>query len=243
VTTYDDKRQALGDALSAALEGTPLELTGLQQQAFDTKNEFDRRVAEINADTHLSVVGKNQAIAALREQTEATLAELQGAQQEQSAARRAALESQLLDRSAFDRDPATTIAWRDAAQRVAILEDTGDVRGAVSLLRQAIRNGDESLERSLLRAAIDQGWAEMVNAYADGRPRKADDVQELWSLTHAHQSGQLASREDILAGLADATAFNLNRSGQSNRVPTVPFGTPEAFTGWASETGITAGEA
>jgi hypothetical protein len=106
---------------------------------------------EINADTRLSVVGKNEAIAALREETEAGLAALQTAQQEADGKRRTELSSKLLDRSTLDNDPATTIAWRDAAQRAAVIEDTGDVKGAVSLVKQAIRNRDESLERSLLR--------------------------------------------------------------------------------------------
>jgi hypothetical protein len=77
----------------------------------------------------------------------------------------------------------------------------------------------------------------VVDAYTAGRPRKADEVKELWGLTHQHQRGELASREDILAGLADATAFNLNNAdGHANRVPTAELNqVPESFTAWTSE--------
>jgi hypothetical protein len=230
--TDTDNRAAFADAMLTALNGTAKLPDRFQQAAFDAKEEFRRQVEQINQDHRFSAVGKAEAIEALRAQVETRCAELQAEHRRDADQRRERLTSKLLDRTASESDPATTIAWRDAAQRVAALEDAGDERSAAALLRQAIRNRDISLEKSLLRAAIDNGWSRVVDDYVAARPSHGPDVQELCSLT--------TPTDDLLSRLNDYAAFRVDdpHANVSVRAPIQYGDLGEAFASWANENGV-----
>jgi hypothetical protein len=232
MTSIESNRRALGNALRNALGGKPAELDKHQQAAFAIRAEYEARADAVRADERLSPVGKNESIAQLREQTEAKLKELREDRERETSERRGRLRSKLLDRSVSEgNDPALTVSYRDAAERVARLEDAGDVKSAVSLMRSALRNQDTPLERALLRVAIEQGWPEVVDTFTATRASQRADVEELWGLTHPSGAGT------FVQGLTDGAAFSMPRDRHTAGTLTTPLngGPTHEFVSWAGQ--------
>lgn len=89
------------------------------------------------------------------------------------------------------------MSYRDAADRTARIDSETT---ALNLLRQAIANGDTPMERSILRAAYDNRWADVVNAYTSARPQHYQAAEELWTLTDT---------QTHLDAMVNAFAYNL----------------------------------
>ncbi|MDQ3485447.1 MAG: hypothetical protein M3445_08600 [Actinomycetota bacterium] len=68
------------------------------------------------------------------------------------------------------------ISARDAADRVATA-DADDLR---DLLDRATRMDDEVLARAVVRRAIDEGAAKVVNDFTERRPELLDATERLW---------------------------------------------------------------
>jgi hypothetical protein len=77
-------------------------------------------------------------------------------------------------------DPALlTRNQRDASDRVAQIR-TAD--GALQLLEQAERVGDEVLARAVAQTAYDHDWTDVANKFLDSRQDLAEPLNELWHL-------------------------------------------------------------
>ena len=218
-------KQALGDTLRAALGGRPAELDKFQEAAFAVKEDYELKAAVIKADTKLSPVGKNEELADLRQRTEAKLAELQAQQQRDYTAKRERLTSKLLDRNALEgSDSAATLSWRDAAERVAALEAKGDAKSALSLMRSALRTRDTPLEKSLLRAAVENRWSDVVNTYTAARPNRRAEVEELWRIGDSAPTA-------FMDAFTDNVAFRLSPDRHAIGLPTTSI----SLASWASD--------
>ena len=183
-----------------------------QAQGFALQEKLQRDIDRVNADTSLSPLGKNEKIAALQETACAELGSLRQAQQRYADGQRQRLEDRLFGHPT-SYDPAEIVSRRDAAERVASLEEVAlDPSRAVELMKSAIRNGDKALERELLRAAYDGQWVEVINVVADARPSSDRDIKSLWDIRHPNPN------DCFIDGLTDVGAFNvadveLNRPG------------------------------
>ena len=151
-------------------------------------NYFETRSRAIKNNADLSAQGKARALTELRDQTMARLAEAKAGYRASMATRTKALERYLFDRSSTEgNDPALTVSYRDAAERVSRLVDQSPQRShkeALKLMNWALQNQDAPLERALLRVAFENRWDEVVNAFVDAKPRtKQEAAEELWRLT------------------------------------------------------------
>ena len=151
-------------------------------------NNFETRSRAIKDNTDLSAHGKARALSELRDQTLARLAEAKSGHKASIAKRTKELHRYLFDRSSTEgNDPALTVSYRDAAERVSRLSDQTPRRShteALELMNWALQNQDAPLERALLRVAFENRWDQVVNAFVDAKPRtKQEAAEELWRLT------------------------------------------------------------
>ena len=78
------------------------------------------------------------------------------------------------------------ISFRDAQDRAAKLERPEQ---GLELLNRADRGGDEMLARAVVEHAIDHGWVDVLNAYADRRPGTEAKLQRLVDLNASGNAG------------------------------------------------------
>ena len=151
-------------------------------------NHFEAQSRAIKGNTDLSAEGKTRELTELRGQTLARLAEAESGYRGSIAKRTKALERYLFDRSSTEgNDPALTVSYRDAAERVSRLVGESPQRShkeALDLMKWALQNQDAPLERALLRVAFAHRWDEVVNAFVGAKSRaKQEAAEELWRLT------------------------------------------------------------
>ena len=85
-----------------------------------------------------------------------------------------------------------SIARRDAGDRI---DDITDPSQRQALLAQAVRNGDTTLARALVQAAVESGDLDTVNQFAEAFPALNDAVERLWISQH-----RKSNSVDITAG-------------------------------------------
>lgn len=177
--------------------------TTYQDQALAAKSDYRAKTDAINKNPRLTPEGKREALAKLHEDTSARVAEAQAAQQKHHEQRKRDLADKMFKHPVRSDDPALAMSYRDASDRVSHLvgQPDGELR-ALTLLRIAIQNDDAPMERCLLRAAYEQRWPEVVNAYTAERSHHYDAAEELWRLTDPHG--------DTTQDLINAMAFEFN---------------------------------
>jgi hypothetical protein len=89
-----------------------------------------------------------------------------------------------------------SIARRDAGDRVAAITDpsngdaaTPNPRQRSDLLAAALRNGDTTLARAVVQAAVESGDLGCVNQFVEAFPALNDAVERLWITQHRKSIG------------------------------------------------------
>ena len=82
--------------------------------------------------------------------------------------------------------PDCAIARRDAGDRI---DDITDPAERQALLAQAVRNGDTTLARALVQAAVESSDLDCVNQFAEAFPNLNDAVERLWISQHRKSIG------------------------------------------------------
>lgn len=157
-----------------------------QDKALRAKADYRAKTDAITANTNLTPEGKTEKLRQLREQTQAQLADLQTQHQQAIQTRTAELTARLLDRNPTEgNDPALATSYRDAAVQASRIDNE---QAATTLMKQALRNQDTPLEKSLLRIAFDARWPDVINTYTATRKNHYDAAEELWRLTDPHEN-------------------------------------------------------
>lgn len=178
-----------------------LALSPYQQAASDAKERFRVEAAAIHDNPRFTTVGKQEALNELREQTRAVIKDAEAKHHAAREKRIADLKRKLFGRSANERsDPTLTISYRDAAQRAAEVTAGGKnvSKRARELMDWALETGDIPLQKALLRVAFDWRLEDVVDAFISGRSEHKDAANELWDLTVAQGSGDVA---DLVFGV------------------------------------------
>ena len=117
------------------------------------------------------------------------------------------LEGALFGASATSGDPASwAISRRDAGDRVAQIKTPTQ---AAELLARAERSNDEPLARAVAERAHEMDWADVANAFLDGRPHLEDRFTELWSQAKPslqrqfHDAMVFQTKPEELHGMSD----------------------------------------
>lgn len=152
--------------------------TGEQVKAYEVNAAYQRDIADVRADGSLSNEGKVSKMAAIYTAAAETLRGLQGQEQASEGEKRAHLLRELFGIRGTA-DPSAAISYRDAQDRAGSLLDERD---AVRLIEQADLSGDEHLARAVARCAYDNGWGDVLTAFAASRPQLASKIQELREL-------------------------------------------------------------
>jgi hypothetical protein len=123
------------------------------------------RIKGINEDPRLTDLAKREQIAQITDETKPKLAEL------------AAKEEQIVDEhvrylqrqvyGTAGTSPEAVIMFRDAQERADKIEDQ---RPAMNAMQRALLNKDDGMAQALLGRAFDQGWGDVINAYATENP-------------------------------------------------------------------------
>lgn len=186
------------EPITAPTAFNPVATNNHQDKALALKADYRDKAAKITNDQHLTPQGRAEKLTALKEQTRAGLAAIQAEQQQATQIRTGELTAKLLDRNPSEgNDPALAMSYRDAAVQVSRIEDQ---RTATALMKQALRNQDTPLEKSILRVAFEQRWPDPINTYTAARPRNYNTAEELWTLTEPNTH---------TTDLVDAFAYNL----------------------------------
>lgn len=154
------------------------------ERALRLRQAADKTYATIRADPNLSDIGKQKAMAAAWLKSNATLAEIQDAENDDIAARRSALEIQL-----FGIGPGGPVAaadYRDALDRA---EQCTKPKDAFRLLDRVTRTRDETLAKAVAAYAVEQGWSDVLDRYAATRPNVQDTLAELRKIDADASSG------------------------------------------------------
>ena len=149
------------------------------QQGMRIRAAFDKTCATIRANTELSDLGKQRAMAAAWLKTRASLAEIQATETRAVVARRAELELQIFGIGTGG--PAAAADYRDAQDRAERCAQPAD---ALRLLNRTTRTGDETLAKAIAGFSVEQGWTGVLDHYASTRPAVRDALAELQQIDH-----------------------------------------------------------
>jgi hypothetical protein len=138
------------------------------------RQTFDKTCAGIRADTSLSDLGKQRAMAAAWLKCRAALVEIRATETDAITARRADLEGQLFGIGSTN--PMAAADYRDAQDRA---EQCAQPKDALKLLDRTTRTHDETLAKAVASFAVEQGWSGVLDAYAATRPAAQDALGEL----------------------------------------------------------------
>jgi hypothetical protein len=156
------------------------------EQAQRIQSRYSENLDGIRTDKSLSDEGKKQAIATEYEATQKQLKSLR-----EEADRAATTRRHDLQRRAFgivgNTDPQTAISYRDAQDRAAGIEPR-DESAALSLMHRASLSGDTILAKAIAARATDNGWGEVLQAYAEMDPAAAQAIDELAAISNANSS-------------------------------------------------------
>lgn len=192
-----------GAIISNMLDSGPITSTTpkIDTDTAAVRQQLDTDIAAVQAKREYTVEAKSRMIADLRANAQRQLDGLRDESESQQTRRRTELSTKLLDRNPYDPGDrhTQTLLWRDATERVGRIDDEDD---AEKLMRSSIRNHDAALTKTLLRAAYEQRWAGVVNAYTEANPRDYETAEELWALTAPKD-------HSIKALMADAMQFTL----------------------------------
>lgn len=146
---------------------------------------FAQRIKEIRADERLSDKGKQERMAQERAKTLAKVEDLKARGNAAYSKRVTELERALFGIRDIPSDITAAISYRDAQDRAAQISSAAD---AESMMRRAIRNGDQLLARALFDHAWEScdnqltgsRWGGIVLAYLEEvRPDMRDAAEEL----------------------------------------------------------------
>lgn len=182
--------------------------TAAAKKVEQINGEFARRTADIRSNRDLTSEAKRRLLAKeyldARSQAEQVKAKADSSRVEE----RARLEREMfgIDRFVSTSNPESSraslsISYRDARDRAAQVESD---KAALDLLRRAERGGDEMLARAVAEVALDNLWADTLNAFAAARPGAEPKLQTLVDLNHTRAG----------AGLFEAAAFYVSRPSE-----------------------------
>lgn len=150
-----------------------------QQAASDAKEQFRVEVAAINANAHLTLVGKQTALDKLRERTRAAIKDAETGHHAAIEKRITQLKRTLRDRSPNEsNDAALAISYRDAAQRAAEVAAGADCpKKSLELMRWALQNGDIPLQKAVLGGSRTTGDSRTWSTPSSRRARRKRKLQ------------------------------------------------------------------
>ncbi|WP_418602469.1 hypothetical protein [Mycolicibacterium sp. SCSIO 43805] len=193
-----------GTIIRSMLDAGPVTDTtpAIVSDAAAIRNRLKTDIAAVEAKREYTFEAKSRMVNDLRAKAQQQLDGLRETRDSDTDKRRTQLRAKLLNRNPYF-DPANshtqTLLWRDADERVGRINDETE---AETMMRQALRNHDTPLTKTLLRAAYDQRWASVVNAYTEANPRDYEPAEELWDLSTPKD-------QSIKALMADAMQFTL----------------------------------
>jgi hypothetical protein len=160
---------------TGGLQGfTPTEET---RRAMRVRQTFDKTCAGIRADSNMSELGKQRAMAAAWLKCRAALVEIRATETDAVVARRAELEGQLFGIGSTN--PMAAADYRDAQDRA---EQCAQPKDALRLLDRTTRTHDETLAKAIAGFAVEQGWSGVLDVYASTRPAVQDALAELTAI-------------------------------------------------------------
>jgi len=157
----------------------------VERQVDSAMNAYKERAAQVKAahrearqkildDVMLSEYAKQTRIEELDNKTRNELDVIRGEQSAYFRTLRGQLERELLGDQPSDAN--SVLLRRDAAERARRVADEGE---ALDVLRDAVRNGDETLAHAVGHRARHAGWADASDAYREAHPDKADSAVAL----------------------------------------------------------------
>jgi len=136
------------------------------------------KVEQVRADASRTEDWRREELARIYLQIKSDLDRTLQSADDKATARTRTLESKVFGVSTLAGDPGSlAISRRDAADRAEQLRTQS---AALELFRKADRYGDEPLTRAVVQKAVDNGWDDVVDAFAESRPDLADPLGELW---------------------------------------------------------------
>jgi hypothetical protein len=132
------------------------------QAAMRIRETFTKTCSEIRGDPDLSITGKEKAMSAGYLKCSAALREIRAAETDAIVARRTALELQLF--GVGPGGPLASADYRDAQDRA---EQCAQPKDALKLLDRVTRTGDETLAKAVAGYAVEQGWTNVLDYYAE----------------------------------------------------------------------------
>ncbi|PPG18966.1 hypothetical protein C5C74_08295 [Rathayibacter sp. AY1E8] len=157
------------------------QIEAIRARAADMTKTLRTTQSSIDSDPTLSDQGKQETKQAYVDQTREALADLRSQENALVKAKTQELE-RALD-SAVGTGGADIIAFRDAQDRAARLEEEDD---AVNLLSQAIRVSDKSLAFAVFRTGLDKAWPRVRDVFLTEYPQAAETVADLRQLQQYH---------------------------------------------------------
>lgn len=166
---------------------TPADLntpTSYQERATAIKRDVETREREIQAATWYTDDTKKRMRANLYREAMEKVAKLKEEEQTSYSKAIANIERALLGLPDGS-ETGAIISFRDAVDRVERLPyDKAGLQEALSLLERARISGDESLAKAVLLTSLKRGntWTEIVDAWAEKNPTKADQLIDYQTL-------------------------------------------------------------
>lgn len=149
-------------------------LNGFKERAAAIKEEHRATRQRIQNDEMLSALAKQTRLAELNMKTRERLDALRAEQEAKVSNVRVRLENELFGNQPMD--ASSVLLRRDAADRARKINDEIE---ALSVLRDAVRGGDETLAHALGRRARHAGWADVMDAYREAHPATTDTAVAL----------------------------------------------------------------
>jgi hypothetical protein len=174
--------------------------------------QFEQDVPKIHANTNLTPLARQQAVAVKWKRAKTDLSALQDEEAAHLAARHDALERSLFGQYQIGADHAHAMAVRDAQARAAQIASPAEADAAMT---RAGRDGDHMLVRAIAGHAYDQGWSDTVlNTYPSIRPEVGAQVHEIADLDDhlaGSSSAQAAVGKALTFGLSTPTGYSENQ--------------------------------
>lgn len=149
----------------------------LRSKAEGVQDSWNRTIKDVNADETLSATGKRDKLDSEYTQLKGHLDALRAKEVDLIAAKQQSLEKSLFGLPAATiADPNRTIAYRDAQERAARLQDHNDAR---ELYDFAMLSEDKILAGAIIAKALANGWPSIVNDYTSRHPAAREDLADL----------------------------------------------------------------
>ncbi|WP_248240271.1 hypothetical protein [Microbacterium kunmingense] len=190
----------------------------IRNKATQIRNTTAQTIREVRADARTTADAKNDAVAELSARANTAI---QAAHDEELAL----LDTEITSREwALFRGLGTTsadiIAQRDAEDRARRIDTEREAR---EILDTAVASADHSMALAVFRAAIRQGWGNVITAFTKRYPDKATAADELANLTHFRDNNDFERMGIYFPFSAPNDASSFADRGETSSIGSTPF--------------------